>query len=651
MTQRFSQTAFLVLHLALFWCASADAGWVNGGVPVCSAARNQRAQVAIRTSLGDVVVLWEDWRSGDCDIYAQKIDVDGNILWTKDGIRVCGVPRDQWGIQAIADCSGGVIAVWNDWRNGNVDVYAQRIDGAGASMWQAGGVPVCVNAVNQYYPCIAADNSCGAIIAWLDLRGGTLDVYAQRIGASTGAPAWAPNGMAVYGGAGEQYQPTICSLGSSGAAFSWFDFRSSSCAVYAQRIAENGTFAWTSAGVLCSTARGNRVYPAVVSDGSGGAIVAWQDYSQGLGEGAIVAQNVGATGALRWTTIGVIVRSGRFSSGPVSMVSDGAGGAVLAWLDDPGGVPAVMAQRVLAGGAPAWPSEGVVVSSGDIDRASPQLLVDGLGTIFVAWTDRGGASGGAVYAQRLAMNGSPEWMAGGFPICSYPAEQTRPRIVSDGAGGVVGIWEDARSGQYDIYAQRLCDDGFPISTALRDFDVSSSGSGISIRWTMSTLDEATTFDVYRRTSVDTRAFRKLGGGIDRDRLTFRYLDNECSPESMYVYRVFHRAGGGEEKLLFETEAVRVPPYPLALYPPHPNPFSSESAIGFSLPESGLMRLTIHDVSGRCVATLAQGWNRAGSREISWDGRDDRGRRVAGGIYFCRLWSRAGVVSRKMVVLR
>lgn len=91
----------------------------------------------------------------------------------------------------------------------------------------------------------------------------------------------------------------------------------------------------------------------------------------------------------------------------------------------------------------------------------------------------------------------------------------------------------------------------------------------------------------------------------------------------------------------------------------PTPASSEVKICYSLPKASEARLSIHDSSGRLVRKLVNARQEAGWKTVSWDGRDSSGRRVASGVYFCRLVTRhtdggqAGdlTATRKTVVVR
>ena len=73
-----------------------------------------------------------------------------------------------------------------------------------------------------------------------------------------------------------------------------------------------------------------------------------------------------------------------------------------------------------------------------------------------------------------------------------------------------------------------------------------------------------------------------------------------------------------------------------LYQNYPNPFNAATVVRFSLPESGQVDLAVFDLLGRRVRTLAVGWLGQGGHLVRWDGRDDHGRRLASGVFFCSL---------------
>jgi hypothetical protein len=79
-----------------------------------------------------------------------------------------------------------------------------------------------------------------------------------------------------------------------------------------------------------------------------------------------------------------------------------------------------------------------------------------------------------------------------------------------------------------------------------------------------------------------------------------------------------------------------PPERLRLGPCAPNPFRPSTAIRFGLPMAATVRLVVHDLAGRRVRGLVDGWLDAGWHRVDWDGRSDAGQPMVSGLYFCRL---------------
>ena len=78
------------------------------------------------------------------DIYAQRVDSHGNVLWMKDGVfSICSAPENQNRPRIISDGAGGAIITRHDGEAVLVilDVYAQRIDGDGNVQWAKDGIP------------------------------------------------------------------------------------------------------------------------------------------------------------------------------------------------------------------------------------------------------------------------------------------------------------------------------------------------------------------------------------------------------------------------------------------------------------------------------------------------------------------------------
>lgn len=82
----------------------------------------------------------------------------------------------------------------------------------------------------------------------------------------------------------------------------------------------------------------------------------------------------------------------------------------------------------------------------------------------------------------------------------------------------------------------------------------------------------------------------------------------------------------------------------------PNPFAAGMALRVELPKTSAASLEIYNLRGQKIHTLSYLSLPAGTRELLWDGRDDRGEAVASGLYFWRFSAGKDSLSGKMLKL-
>lgn len=322
---------------------------------------------------------------------------------------------------------------------------------------------ICGATNDQYGHVAVSDGAGGAIIVWVDLRSGTdLDLYCQRVD-SLGILRWDTAGAPISTAASHQFKPAIVSDGTGGAIITWEDRRSGSDDIYAQRINGSGTVQWTGNGVPISTAADLQYEPVIASDGAGGAIIAWEDSRAFANLGDIYAQRINTSGAVQWALNGVRVMAGASTQWHQVIHSDGAGGAFVVWEDGRNDVGNIYAQRVNASGVVQWDTNGVAITTAVNGQVFPRIVSDGAAGVIIAWEDsRGGITD--IYAQRINASGFVQWAANGAAVSTAANRQEAPCIIADGAGGAILAWKDERDFPPDtanIYAQRINSSGVP----------------------------------------------------------------------------------------------------------------------------------------------------------------------------------------------
>ena len=324
--------------------------WTSGGVRLSVSNNSVSTKVSpllCLLSTNEAAVLFGDNRGGNSDIYAQKISTtDGSFLWAND-ISIHGAQANSQtpsSADIVADHTGGFFVSWSDPRlaNSNADIYVQRVDNSGNLLWGSGGTNICNAANNQNFPKLVIDNAGGIITTWLDLRVTTdINIYAQRVN-SAGLVQWAANGVVICAATGAQNNPLIINAGTN-FIISWADNRVSTSDrnIYAQSITSSGSVNWATDGVAICTATGNQ--PSTLSggttgmymieNGNNGALIFWDDARNGSSNTDIYAQNINSAGIVQWTTNGVpVCTAATNQSTPVAILA-APGVSLVAWRD------------------------------------------------------------------------------------------------------------------------------------------------------------------------------------------------------------------------------------------------------------------------------------------------------------------------------
>jgi len=156
--------------------------WGASGAAVINFSGNQSAvDLLSNPKVGGSILTWKDARSGSNDIYAQRLDINGIKQWTNSGVVICNSINDQINPNITGDGTGGAVIAWPDSSAGNWDVYSQRIDKNGNILWASNGVPVGTAIGDQTSPKNISDGFGGSIYSFQDKRTGTNDIYVHRI--------------------------------------------------------------------------------------------------------------------------------------------------------------------------------------------------------------------------------------------------------------------------------------------------------------------------------------------------------------------------------------------------------------------------------------------------------------------------------------
>jgi len=388
-------------------------------------------------------------------------------------------------------------------------------------------------------PNVIQDGTGGAITVYQVNENDTRVTYAQRVGAG-GNTLWGKMGITLYSEPGPSGEGGICASviestdGSS--ALVWDEERS----IWAQKLDLEGHFLWGE-GIVQVT---DGIYNLkAVSDSLGGVIIAWSDSHDRLSlqrvdskgdllwpkdiltpDGAhfdiagdpsgsafavwqnkalnVFVQKVDSEGKVSWTPGGLKISTGRGTGDMHGIVSDKAGGAIVAWVQEKRGQDGQLmgqelyAQRIGADGKVLWRSSGISVWIGTPAVVDPQVLENGAGGAIIFWRDPR-----SIWAQRLDANGNVLWAQDGVQVWKAEGPQSPSfSMVEDGEEGAIVVWRYVPAGgkvdqNHILSAQRLgsngqklwADNGILVSTASTGYSsppqISQDGScGVIVAW-------------------------------------------------------------------------------------------------------------------------------------------------------------------------
>ena len=463
-----SKSLFLLAVLAFVALAGAAspvcAEYPRNGAILTDGGAYLYNPVMVASGRGGAIVAWCQGDSDAEDVFAQRVGALGEILWPPEGVAISEAADDQFSPVMSPDGEGGAIIVWMDQRAGYTHLYAQRVDSTGTVLWAKDGVPVCTAVPGQQMDarillCAGGD----VIITWEDGRSGNYDIYAQRLDGG-GNPLWTVDGIAVCTAANDQYVPDIVSDDAGGAIITWEDYRDGNWDIYVQRIDADGNPLWTSNGVAACTDQADQTEPRIASNMTGGAFIAWTDHrSYGTPNTNVYVQDINFDGFGNWYFFpdGAWVATSEYNESTPQIVSDGAGGAIIAWYQDVPGAAGARVQRINDGAQFLWGSSGgVPLCNAYIDREGLRIAPDGAGGIFAAWMDyRNGSAD--VYVERVGAEGNVLWSSNGTDICAGPWELANIELAPDESGGIVVAWADYRFVNWVCAcAQRVNADGW-----------------------------------------------------------------------------------------------------------------------------------------------------------------------------------------------
>lgn len=540
----------IILAVLAALAGTAAGQWVEDGQVICNADEQQSSPTVLMNPVTyDFYVVWSDRRSGfDYDIYAQRLSRSGMPLWGENGKLICGAAGNQSNPVIKADQYGGLIILWEDYRAGASDIYAQHLTMLGDALWADNGIPVCNAAGYQDTPVFGVSTMGLSLVIWSDSRAGVgfADIYSQALDFNgvrqfnTHSGADSLNGMVVCNANGSQYGVQMAWFGTYVLLF-WRDLRSGVLDIYAQRI--NGTTGarfWNTHsgadslnGLVVCNATGSQTNLVAIPGANNTAMAFWSDTRNGPSNYDVYGQRLNVNGDRLWNThsgadslngLAIGSATGNTGSYQLTATSSSYPTVICSWTDYRMPYYRIYAQRVDSSGQRLWNTHSGVDSLNGFPVAAPSVSITDFSAVsygsscLYAWSDNRGSAFTNIYGQLISSSGERllNTYAGadslnGKPLCDAEGSQSNAQVVTDLLDGFVVAWEDLRFLQRDIYANMYDNDGdligYPPDVVAAKDVPNDQGGLVVVEWARSSLD------AYPDTTVDYYSvWRSITGG-------------------------------------------------------------------------------------------------------------------------------------------
>lgn len=456
---------FLILPLIIASVfASDEFQWIENGVPVRQGVHIEWQRSGDVGNSGEMIFGWSDTRTGDRDIYVQKIDTSGANLWGDTGIRATIADGRQEDPVLVSDGSGGLFLAWIDYRSDEYgDVYAQHIDSDGNLSWDPAGVPLAVNSGAQQSANMARGAAGVAYVIWDD---GSLsesgDIFGTVLTTAGPLAAGGTNGLPVVNASGTQTNHSIETSGSE-VVVVWLDTRDTNDPdIYGQRLDVNFTGLWGENGILICGNASDQTYPKVAPADGDRVAVSWLDNRNHI-KTDVFSQLLNSDGSAVWAADGIALTDLPSEQSASRVKSNGVDRIYYVWQDFRNNAqdPDIFMQSLDFSGSPVWTDGGIPVSEATLKQLQPRFTLGDAGGVYVTWLDErnGGYPQSDIYLQYVNVDGSMRFETDGLAVTSGQKYQNGGLVRPDGNNGAMVVWANASTGSIGVKAQHVRLDG------------------------------------------------------------------------------------------------------------------------------------------------------------------------------------------------
>ncbi|MDO9576503.1 MAG: T9SS type A sorting domain-containing protein [Candidatus Cloacimonadales bacterium] len=249
--------------------------WQDNGIPIRKAENIRWFGDSVELNDGSVVVLWRGTREDNYQIFAQRINEAGNTLWEDGGINISYSQSLVYSFVATSSSDGNFFVAWFQSDDSYDEGYLtiQKINPAGEPCWTTAGVSINISDFeNKMY--LNSDDNGGVYLLWeeyYDLKGIRFDSDGLL------AAGWDATGNILLSYSISNYLMYVnCSNLNGNLIFTYSIENGDNIDVYIQKVDPNAILLWGTAGNLIVSNELLKSYLKILTNSNGFWIGWWE---------------------------------------------------------------------------------------------------------------------------------------------------------------------------------------------------------------------------------------------------------------------------------------------------------------------------------------------------------------------------------------
>lgn len=410
---------------------------------------------------GELAVVWSDmFYDYSTNIKLQIYDQNGDTL--SPNLNVNDLVNDTWRTNpavAIND-SGLIIVAWEDYLNGNADIFIQIYNKFGVKKGTNIKVNDDLSFKNQKNVAIDILSDNEIIITWTDERNNNSDIYYQ-IYNFYGVPIGSNQLIYQDSTNNSQKNPDVKTLSNGNYIISWLDNKSGDWEIYFKKYNNLGIALTTEIRVNDTTGVTEEAVPCIAADQLNNFTICWHDERNGNSDiyGQVFDYNNNAIGSNFKINTDFSTREQKFPS----ITNDLNGFYVILWQDTYDDSSKIVVQKFNDNFVPIGLNSTFKVNKLLLqDETRPKIASNLASELSVAWVDTR-LNNYNIFAQRLNSDLSQD--DEDFKVnYSYGTARNLASVAAvNDSGQFVISWQDDREGNYEIYYQLFDKNNKPIN--------------------------------------------------------------------------------------------------------------------------------------------------------------------------------------------